>query len=290
MKVRLAKKIGFCFGVKRAIEMARKALEENRDVYSLGSIIHNRQVVEDLSKMGLKVITNLDGIKSGTIVISSHGISPKVAAKIRKRGFNIIDTTCPFVLNAQRIAKSLSDAGYHVIIVGEARHPEVKALVDFVTTRVSVVRGGDEAKRLKVRPDEKVSIIAQTTQALDNFLEVVRVISEKRPKELKVMNTICKDVKERQMAAAELTRNVEMMFVVGGRNSANTNRLLEICRRISKNAYLLETEKDLNGRSIGPSKIVGITSGASTPDWIVKKVVNKLTNLQLKFNRKGLCN
>lgn len=276
MIVKLAKKIGFCFGVKRAIDMAEDALRKTRHVYSLGSIIHNRQVVDKLSREGLKPIKDIDKVKTGTIVVSSHGISPKIAERIREKGLKLIDTTCPFVLNAQRIAKSLSDSGYSVVIVGDKAHPEVRALVDFVSKRAFVVKDKKEARELKLKPDSRISVIAQTTQSTDNFLDVVKVILGKRPKELKVINTICKDVEERQEAARVLTEEVDTMLVVGGKNSANTKRLFDVCKKISGRVYLLETEDDLKRKSFKPSSAIGITSGASTPDWIVKRVVAKL--------------
>jgi len=276
VKVRLAKKIGFCFGVKRAVEMAEAALKSKGPIYSLGSIIHNQQVVEDLSKKGLKVVKDVRKIKSGVVVISSHGISPVVSKSIAKRGIKLIDTTCPFVLNAQRIARSLSDASYNVIIVGDAVHPEIKALVDFVSTDVFVVKGESEARALEIDASEKFIILAQTTQSTDNFLDVVRAVSEKKPKELRIFNTICRDAEERQEAARLLAGSVDAMFVVGGKSSANTKRLFEVCKKILNNSHLVETEKDLRKRWLDGARTVGVTSGASTPDWIVKRVVNKI--------------
>lgn len=282
IKVNSAKKIGFCFGVKRAIDMSEDALRTKAKVYSLGSVIHNKQVVSELSGKGLTVIDDIEKVRDGAIVASSHGISPKVASRVRERGMDLIDTTCPFVLNAQRIAKSLGDEGYAVVIVGDATHPEVKALRDFVSGDVFVVKDRQEAKALKLNANAKVSIISQTTQSMDNFLGVAKAILDKRPKEFKVVNTICKDVEERQEAAREIAKKADVMFVVGGRNSANTRRLFEISRRITKRTYLVETESDLDAISFKAKSIVGITSGASTPDSIVKRVVEKI-------KRKGGC-
>ena len=276
MSVKLAEKTGFCFGVKRAVSMAEEALTKKRPIYSLGSIIHNEQVVRGLSKKGLKVIKNINEIKKGVLVISSHGLSPKKQKSILKRGIDIIDTTCPFVLNAQRIAKRLSDEGYAVIIVGDARHPEVKALVDFAARRVFVVKDRAEAASLKLSGRDKVSIISQTTQSKSNFLDVVKAVSGKKPKELRVFSTICEDVESRQAHAKSLSRQVDLMIVVGGRNSANTRRLLDVCAEHSGSAYLIETEAELDRSWFKPGRSVGITSGASTPDWIVKKVVNRI--------------
>ena len=276
VKVKLAKKTGFCFGVKRAVRMAEEALAKKRPIYSLGSIIHNRQVVERLSRKGLKVIKSIDQVKKGVLVISSHGLSPRKQSSIAKRGVDIIDTTCPFVLNAQKIAKRLSDGGYTVVIVGDARHPEVKALVDFAARNVFVVKDKAQARLLKLGRSDKVSIISQTTQSKGNFLDVVKAISEKKPKELKVFSTICEDAETRQAHARKLSRQVDLMLVVGGKNSANTKRLLEVCAADSKAAYLIETADEIDGSWFEAGRSIGVTSGASTPDWIVKRVVRKV--------------
>ena len=276
MSVKLAKKTGFCFGVKRAVRMAEEALSRKRPIYSLGSIIHNEQVVKGLSKKGLKVIKNINDIKKGVLLISSHGLSPKKQKSILKRGVDIIDTTCPFVLKAQRIARRLSDEGYTVVIVGDVLHPEVKALIDFAAKNVFVVKDSSEARSLKLGGSDKVSIISQTTQSKNNFSDVVKVVAGKKPKELKVFSTICEDAQVRQAHAKSLSRQVDMMIVVGGRNSANTKRLLDVCSEHSALAYLIETEAELEGNWFKPGQSIGIASGASTPDWIVEKVVNRI--------------
>lgn len=277
----MSKRIGFCFGVKRAVSMAEAALAKRRPIYSLGSIIHNSEVVEGLSRKGLKVIKDISKIRRGTLVISSHGISPKIARSIERRGIGIIDTTCPFVANAQRVAKALSDKGYAVVIVGDVGHPEVKALVDYVPHKVFVVKDKNEARALEISPGEKVSVISQTTQSTGNFNDVVRAISAKSPKELKICNTICKDAESRQRLARQLAKKVSLMLVVGGRNSANTKRLYEVCKEAMNDSYLIETEKDINDRWFEKKNTIGITSGASTPDWVVKRVVDKI-------NKKGV--
>ncbi|MCX5680356.1 MAG: 4-hydroxy-3-methylbut-2-enyl diphosphate reductase [Candidatus Omnitrophica bacterium] len=276
MKVRLAKRTGFCFGVKRAVLMAEAALKEKGSIYSLGSLIHNGQVTRVLAAKGLKIAKSESAIKSGTCVISSHGISPLIAKRISDRGVKVIDTTCPFVLRAQRIAKSKSLAGYGVIIVGDAKHPEIKALVGFVSTQAIVVRDGLEARGLKLDPKAKYIVIAQTTQGRANFAEAVKAISAKRTKGLKVFNTICRDAGERQGAAMRLARTVDVIFVVGGRSSANTRRLYEVSKRRAKIAHLIEAEDEVRLSWLKGVSSVGITSGASTPEWVVNKVVKKI--------------
>lgn len=289
MRIILSERTGFCFGVKRAVNMAEEALKKNISICSLGHIIHNRQVVDDLSKKGLKVAHRGDSINSKMVVISSHGISPNVAKRIRGRGIKIIDTTCPFVLNAQRIAKNLSAKGYKVVIVGDINHPEIRALLDFVAAKAFVVKDARQALGLKVGKSEIVSIISQTTQSTKNFLEVVQVIAGKMPGELRIFNTICRDAEDRQRFAKSLAEKVDVMLVIGGKNSANTKRLLEVCKEVLNRSHLIETEKELDRNWFKKCRVIGITSGASTPDWVVNKVVNKL-KYDNKSKRKGSCN
>lgn len=280
MPVKLAKKVGFCFGVKRAVTMAEEVIKNEKRAYSLGSLIHNKQVVKALSGRGLKVIDDINKVKGGCIVISSHGISPRKAEEIRRRSLKLVDTTCPFVRNAQEMARRLSQEGYRIIIVGDADHPEVKALVDFAGKPVDVVKDAAGIKALHLGKSEKIGILSQTTQAMDNFLAVARAVIKARPAGLRIFNTICRDAEERQAAAKDLARNVGLMLIVGGRNSANTKRLLDVCKKILKASYLIETCKDLKDEWFKDVRMVGITSGASTPDWIVKDVeheVNKKT-------------
>jgi len=278
MKVKLADKTGFCFGVSRAIRMAEKALSRGRPIYSLGSIIHNRQVVDRLSRKGLKVVRRPSEVRAGgRIVISSHGISPKTAKALAGCGIKIIDTTCPFVLKAQRIAARLGRAGYKVVIVGDKAHPEVKALVGFVPKKKVVVVGtANEAGRLKFKKREKISVISQTTQDTRKFAEVVKVVLAKLPGKISVFDTICRDAQGRQAEAKRLAAAVDVMLIVGGANSANTKRLFEVSKRVKSSSHLIETEGDLKRSWLKGAGTVGITSGASTPDWLVKKVVSKL--------------
>ena len=279
MKVILADKIGFCFGVKRAVKMAEAALGKNSRIYSLGSIIHNRQVVDGLETRGLKVIKDINQAVGGTLVISSHGLSPKTAKKLTAKGIKIIDTTCPFVLNAQRIAKFLSDEGYAVIIAGDADHPEVKALVGFVSGDVFVVKNGKEASSLKLKRAEKIGIISQTTQSTGNFLDVVKAVFEKGPKEVRIFNTICRDTEDRQLSASRLAKRADLMLIVGGKDSANTRRLFEVCNKLQRNSHHIEAEGELDRGWLEAGQVVGIASGASTPDWVVKRVVGRISRI-----------
>lgn len=284
MSIRLTKRTGFCFGVKRAVEMAEEVLQTEGKAYSLGSIIHNAEVVKSLSRRGLKVIDKIDALTGGSVVISSHGISPHIADQIRKRSLKLADTTCPFVRNAQDMARSLARAGYKVIIVGDKNHPEVRALVDFADKKASVVKDVFGVKALRLKAGERVGILSQTTQSMDNFLSVVRAVIDRKPEELRIFNTICKDASERQAAARELAGSVDLMLIVGGRNSANTKRLYDVCKKVLGKSYLVQSPADLRDTWFKGTGSVGLTSGASTPEWIVKKVADKVN---LKLRKKG---
>jgi len=276
MRIMLAERIGFCFGVKRAIDLAESILEKGDKIYSLGSIIHNREVVGKLSRRGLKVVDGIGRIRSGTVVISSHGLSPKTVARLKKMPVRIVDTTCPFVLNAQRIAKYLSAEGYGVIIVGDVKHPEVTALLDFAQGKAIVIKDSRSARMFRLAENSRISVISQTTQSMDNFIGVINTLLAKRPKEMRVFNTICRDAEYRQDAARRLAKKVDVMLVVGGRHSANTKRLYEVCMKTLARTHLIENERGIRPEWFRNAGDVGITSGASTPDWIIKKVVGKV--------------
>jgi len=281
MRIRIARRIGFCFGVKRAIDLAESILKKGGKIYSLGSIIHNREVVEKLSRRGLKVVNGIGRIRSGTVVISSHGLSPRTVARLKKMPVRIVDTTCPFVLNAQRIAKHLSAEGYGVIIVGDVKHPEVTALLDFAQGTAIVIKDSRSARMFRLSENSRISVISQTTQSMDNFIGVINTLLAKRPKEMRVFNTICGDAEYRQDAARRLAKKVDVMLVVGGRHSANTRRLYEVCSKILARTHLIENERGIRPEWFRNAGDVGITSGASTPDWIIKKVVDKMRKLKL---------
>ena len=286
MRIKLAKKVGFCFGVRRAIKMAEEVLKKEPKAYSLGSIIHNKQVVEGLSRRGLKVIKDIDEASGGVVIISSHGISPDVSGTISKRSLKLVDTTCPFVRNAQEMARSLSREGYKIVIVGDVNHPEVKALFCFAGKKAHVVKDAKGLKALKLRPNQRIGILSQTTQSMDNFLSVVKAIIDIKPRDLKVFNTICRDAEERQAAAREISGKVDLMLIVGGKNSANTKRLFEVCKKILHKSYLVATEDDLKDSWFKDVFVAGVTSGASTPDnivrCVVKEVQNKIKSIRLR--------
>ncbi len=276
LRIKICEFSDFCFGVKRAISLAEEAVKKYpAPVFSLGPLIHNRQVVNELSKKGLGVLRDLKKIKKGTIVIRSHGVAPDVLNEVKKKKIDIVDATCPFVKNAQRIAKKLSEDGYPLVIVGDKGHPEVKSLKSFSGNRALVIATESDAKKLKLKKG-KIGIIAQTTQSVKNFLDVISELMKKDFNEVRIFNTICRDADMRQKSTKRCSKDNDMVIVVGGRNSANTKRLYEICRSMGTQAHYIETGCEIKNRWLKGKRDIGIVSGASTPRWIVDDVVKTL--------------
>ena len=276
LKIIVCEGVGFCSGVKRAIKMALAAAgRSSGGVYSLGPLIHNPQVVEKLREVGVTPLKRL-GKGGGELVVRSHGASPKIIKRARDKGYKIIDTTCPFVRSAQKNAERLHRQGYRVVIVGEKTHPEVKGITSHVDKKALVVENSDQAKHLKF--GSKVGIIAQTTIPMDTFAGVVGEIS-KSAREVLVFNTICSETARRQERARALAGRVDVLLVVGGRNSANTSRLKSLCSSICPKTYHVETSDEIEGRWFARGATVGLVAGASTPKWLVENIVDRLKDL-----------
>jgi 4-hydroxy-3-methylbut-2-enyl diphosphate reductase len=276
MKIILAKQAGFCFGVKRATQMAFEAAGKDQNTYTLGPIIHSPQVVGKLKELGIRALDSLDGLEHGTIIIRSHGVEMKEINEAQQKNLNIVDATCPFVKKAQEHVKSLSEAGYAVVVVGDADHPEVLGIVSYGGEKVFVVSSGEDVRKLPKM--NKIGVVAQTTQSFENLKNVVNECLL-RGGELRVYNTICDATAVRQEEAKELSAQVDCMLVVGGLNSANTRRLLEVCTDIQPHSFHIETAADINQAWFECVELVGITAGASTPKWIIDEVMNKIVEL-----------
>jgi small subunit ribosomal protein S1 len=278
MRVQVAAKAGFCFGVKRAIEMAKDTVRDKEGpIYTLGPLIHNPQVVASLAEMGIHEIKDIRDFKKGTLIIRSHGVSPDLIDQARDQGMDIVDATCPFVRRAQDLARELSEQGLSVVVVGDRDHPEVQGIVGWTNGMALVVENPEEAAFLD--NDAEYGIIAQTTQMLENFETVIEVI-RKKGVGIKVCNTICSATNQRQQAALELARNVGVMIVVGGANSANTRKLSSICRKSGTATYLIETADELDPAWFRGIKTAGLTAGASTPDWIIEEVKRRMSEIE----------
>ncbi len=267
MIIEIAENAGFCYGVMRAIDIADRALEKHNALYSFGPIIHNPQVVDKYENKGLKVVEDIGDV-DGPVLIRSHGVAPEIYEKLKKKGVEIIDATCPFVKEAQRYAKQLVDEGYRVVIFGDKDHPEVKAHLGYTNYTASVINSENEAVKIKAT---RVGVVCQTTQSVERFGRVIEILA-KRIRELKVFNTICDATEKRQKAARELAERSDLMIVIGGKNSANTRKLYEICEETAKSAYHIETEKEINPNWFEGVERVGITAGASTPSYLIKQI------------------
>lgn len=275
MEVKVVAKAGFCFGVQRAVEIARECLKtRDKPVYTLGPIIHNRQVTELLDREGITVIEDLDNISGpGTLIIRSHGVAPELAQKARQKGLRVIDATCPFVRKVQKTVHNLVQKNIPVVVVGDPEHPEVRGIAGWSDNRALVVRDPEQARELGYLPE--VGVVAQTTQRLEKLNAVVEVLQESGSR-VHVFNTICLATTERQRETLELAGQVDAMLVLGGKNSANTSKLAQICRATGIPVYWIENAEQLDPAWFSGLRKIGITAGASTPGWIIEEVHRRM--------------
>ncbi len=270
MRVVVAQHAGICYGVERALKLAGEAADASGQVHTLGPLIHNPQAVQALRDRGVEVATSVEDVPAGTLVIRSHGVDPAVIEQAGTAGLTVIDATCPFVSTAQRHAADLAREGYAVVIVGEAEHPEVEGILAHAGGNALIVqRAEDLPERL---PSKRVGVVVQTTQSSSRLHEVVSALLG-RVSELRVFNTICSATAKRQKAADELARTVDVMIVVGGRNSGNTTRLAEICRAVNTRVHHVETADEVEASWFDGADVVGVTAGASTPDEQIAGVI-----------------
>jgi 4-hydroxy-3-methylbut-2-enyl diphosphate reductase len=279
MKVIVAQGCGFCPGVRNAIKIAQQTLSKRKNVYSLGEIIHNKDVVRQLAKAGLKIAEDIRKIDSGTVIIRSHGAGEKQLIQIRQKGLQIVDATCVLVKRVQKIAKMLYLEGYQVVIIGDKGHPEVQAVIGSAPN-VAVI--GSKKDIDKLTKNKKLGIICQTTQSPQHFAKMIAQIAETSFSELKIINTLCKEAIKRQTCAVQLCKKVDVMFILGGLHSANTRKLAELCKKYNRNTFHLQNFKELNKKVLLGNNIAGVTAGASTPQWIIDEFVDNLR----KFNSK----
>ncbi|MEW6675483.1 MAG: 4-hydroxy-3-methylbut-2-enyl diphosphate reductase [Nitrospirota bacterium] len=282
MKILMAKRAGFCFGVKRAIDIAFEMAEKKREgVYTLGPIIHNPQVIERLKEKGIIPIEDIKTKKDiNALIIRTHGIPLYLSKEISSLGCEIIDATCPFVKKAQCYAKLLKEEDYQVVILGDRDHPEVIGLMSYAGDDVIVVNDKTPPPRFK----SKVGIIVQTTQPVEALKKVLSEAIE-QAKEIKVYNTICNSTALRLKETEEMARKVDVMLVVGGKNSANTTQLARLCESLSVLTYHIETSSEIKEKWFRGVKKVGITAGASTPDWIIKEVEERVRDLEIRSQK-----
>ena len=277
MEVRLADKRGFCFGVTGAIERAEQAVAENPPgtVHSLGPVIHNRQVVERLTASGLDQSADLDAVPAGhTVLIRSHGVGPDVIKRAEQRGLKVVDASCVLVKRAQKIVRELHEQGYQVVMIGDRDHPEVRGVIGYAPDVIVV---GDDTDLDAALPRlGRLGIVAQTTHSPQHVAKVIGQIAERPFREMKVVNTLCMEVVRRQEAAVALAREVDVMFVLGGLHSANTQQLARLCHEAGCPTYHLESWSQFEGSMASGRRVAGVTAGASTPEEVIQEFVARL--------------
>ncbi len=271
MKVKLAEESGFCFGVKKALDRVN-AIESKENVYVLGKLIHNPQVIEELKKQGVRFVEDVSEVSDGTLIISAHGASDGVIGKATEKGLKIIDTTCPLVKNVHNITKNLEKQGYRVVIFGDKEHTEVKGIEGNLKEPIII----SDISELDGLDDGKYALVSQTTQDVVSFNKVSNRLKEK-VRDFVVSDTICSATKARQENAEKLAKEVELMIVIGGYNSANTKRLEDICSKIVETKHI-ESADELDEKWFSGKENIGVTAGASTPESVIKEVVDRIGN------------
>lgn len=276
MEVLLADEYGFCFGVERAVEMIEDAVDEGvRPIRSLGPLIHNAQEMERLGEKGVSTIDSPEEADGDTIaVIRAHGVTPQVQRNLELRAAKVIDATCPFVTRVQHLAERAAEQGRDVVVAGNPDHPEMIGVVGYAPDNTYVVRDASEVALLPTLRSPLV--VSQTTIKLKTFLEVAEAVRAKADAEPQVVNTICSATRDRQDAARALAGEVDAFYVIGGRHSSNSVKLLAVCEEQCKKSFLIETPAEINAGDLQGVNRVGVTAGASTPDWLIDQVVQRL--------------
>jgi 4-hydroxy-3-methylbut-2-en-1-yl diphosphate reductase len=277
VKISRVKETGFCFGVRRAIDILEKIAGEKGDIDTLGALVHNEEVLKKLSARGISVIDDFDQIKNRVVAISAHGVSPQVESELKKRGVEVVDTTCPSVRRAQTVARKLAEDGYFVVIYGEARHPEVKGILGWAGEKGLATLDIQPLAEMKKLP-RRIGILSQTTQIPENFSGFVKDLLDlalANDVEIHIVDTICHGVRKRQSASLDMARKVDLMLVIGGRTSANSRRLLELCSKVTE-AHLIGNAGEIDPQWLRGKKRIGVTSGTSTSDETIDEVINEL--------------
>ncbi|MFH0982719.1 MAG: 4-hydroxy-3-methylbut-2-enyl diphosphate reductase [Planctomycetota bacterium] len=280
MQVKMATSRGFCFGVEDAIEIAEAAVAEHGagSVVALGPVIHNKQVVSKLEEAGLNQSGDLETIDpSDVVLIRSHGASPETMRRAKDRGLEIVDATCVLVKRAQNVVKQLYEEGYHVVMIGDPEHPEVRGVIGYAPNVTVVDRGSDLDEALPYK--ERLGIVAQTTHSPEHVAGMIAEILKRPYREVKIVNTLCLEVTRRQEAAIALCKEVEVMFVLGGLHSANTREMARLCTEAGTDTYHIETWAQFEPPMVVGKKIAGVTAGASTPEWVIAEFVRNLEAL-----------
>lgn len=278
MQVLLANEYGFCFGVERAVEMVEEAINDGDTVRSLGPLIHNEQEMQRLGTYGVTTINEPVQIKRGeTAVIRAHGVTPQVQKELEENASKVVDATCPFVTRVQRLASRAAAEDRDVIVVGNPDHPEMIGVKGYAPDHAYIVR--DETELAALPRLKNPLVVSQTTIKLKNFFDTAEAVKAKTDDEVQIVNTICSATKDRQEAARALAGMVDAFYIIGGRHSSNSVKLLGVCREQCEKSFLIETEGEIDPNDLNGVERVGVTAGASTPEWLIQKVVKHLESL-----------
>lgn len=278
MEILIAQPAGFCEGVERAYRIALEQVQLQSPVFMLGNLVHNTQVVEQFIRAGAKIIKSIDEIpanSAGLLLISAHGVSPGIYTAAKAKNLSIVDTTCPWVKKAQKIARELANRNESIVIVGDKGHAEVKGLFGWSQGKAIIIENSAETAALSLSKDKPIGVLAQTTQSKENLEQVVAELKSKHAN-VAAFDTICGATAKRQAAAVELAKKVDLMLVIGDKMSANTRRLTELCTATETETHQIQTVGELDVSWLASKEKVGITAGASTPEWVIKEVVAKL--------------
>jgi 4-hydroxy-3-methylbut-2-enyl diphosphate reductase len=273
LQVKLAKSYGFCFGVKRAINMAENSPDSN----ILGSLIHNQKEIKRLKdNFNIDTINDISSIEDNTsIIIRTHGIPKNDLKLLKNKNINITDATCPYVKKPQKICEQMQNEGYQVVIFGDKQHPEVKGIISYVDNPIVIL---SVCELSDITFSDKIAVISQTTKDIKDYKLIIDYLVMKT-QELRVFNTICNATFENQNAAKDLAADVDIMIIIGGKNSSNTKQLFEISKEYCSSSYLVEDDKDLDKEWFENKEVCGVTAGASTPDWVIKDIIEKIKKM-----------
>jgi len=277
-KLIIADSAGVCFGVEEAVSTAERILDENNnvEVKSFGPLIHNPQMVDILNKKGLSVINEIKKNEKGTVIIRAHGIPNYEEKNLEESSLNVVDMTCPIVKKLQFAVKSLSDNGYFVLIVGNENHPEIIGAKSYANDNCLVIKDKNELNK-KALKSKKIGIVAQTTIPIETFWDVVGILKTFQDYEIKIIDTLCDDIHNKQKESKEIAKDVDIMLVIGGKNSSNTKEIATLCRQMNSRTYQIETFEEIRELNLDlKDKIVGISAGASTPPWLIKQTIDEV--------------
>ncbi|MFQ6040989.1 MAG: 4-hydroxy-3-methylbut-2-enyl diphosphate reductase [Candidatus Poribacteria bacterium] len=290
MQVIVAEHAGFCWGVRRAIEIATTTREnEVNTIYVLGHLVHNEEVVHKLERMGIEVVEDFTRAKAGSVLlITAHGLDYKIIQRAKRAGFRVIDTTCPIVQKVHRLTRRFLDEGREIIIIGHSNHIEVKGINGVADGRAQIVGSVEEIEKINLKPQDRVGIVAQTTFNIIEMQKIVDALHRRFPQaDFVLKDSICYDVRDKQSEIRELATQADAIVVVGSRSSSNTTRLYEIARQICPKTYFVSKADELHSIDFSGVGKVCVTAGASTPDWIIQRVVEYLEmNIELRFRNK----